>query len=198
VLASNNFITYKQKYIFELLKREENVDYISLSSHKDSSSTKSINMGVNLFLLNDSNYFSIDTFSLDAKVLKYEGVNKKKLGMSIPTVKHNTISRFGFSYPKDTIINNNKYFYIDTTINNVDSTGDITYAFFFIRQDNFFSYLNNENIKFLKHNFSFVGFSQTAKKGNYEAMWLLESIKPLTKEQMKICNFISLKAYKFK
>jgi hypothetical protein len=155
------------------------------------------NDGVSLFPLNDSNYFLIDTFAVQGKILQYERLTKKNKGISIPSTSKNSINTFGYAFPKDTIVNGNKLYYVDTTLNGLDTIGNVTLSFFFIKSGKFNSCFNVKNTAFPKYKFAYVGFSQKAVKSNEQAMVLLEDITPVTKQQNKICKSLSKKAERY-
>jgi hypothetical protein len=197
LVTFTNFINYKKKYNFELIYLLRGTNTISLSAGSIERMTEYVDDGVNLFFFNDSNYFAIDTFALNAKIAKHEMLSKKTKGVQNISTTEKPINTFGYSFPKDTIINNNKLYYIDTTLNNVDSIGQVVLTLFFTKSGKFTSHYYVKNKPFQGYSFSYVGFSQKMVKTNESALLLIEDIKPLTKQQRKICKSLLKKAQKY-
>jgi hypothetical protein len=198
LLTFTKLINFKTKNNFEFIHSIQGDNTISLSSGKIESNTNYIESGINLFFLNDSVYFNVDSFSKKAKVIKYGFLKEKDKGLQNITTSRKPINTFGHSFPKDTIINKNKIYYIDTIVTGDKSVGKVVLTLFFIKSDRFVSYHYTSNKPFPSDNFCFIGFSQKIENESESILMLIEEIKSLTKSEKRICNSILSKAKKHK
>lgn len=198
ILSSSELISYKSKYIIEFLEKNRYEEEYSALTGKTIRTSKSEDYDVSFYHINDTNYFLIDTFSQNFKILKYENISKKENGLSIRANSDRQNSKFGYDFPRDTTINGKRMYYIDTTINNIDTIGALTITLFFLKMKNLYTYINVRNTIFSKTSFSFIGFSQFLHRNREIAAMIIQDVKGISKTRAKICKKILKETRQYK
>lgn len=190
-IYSDDLISYDD-YLFEF-KIKININNVL---HGDSDSTSIYSDTIGVYLLSGANklYYEFDTFAIKNKVVKIGKFADKQFGFKFNFSGTDSTSNLSFTSPKEVVTNNIHYFITEIVSNNKTADDSINQKLLLIKNEKFNSLYKVHGIKFPDSNYCIVGFHIYDFKNRQSIFQEIESIKPLTEKQKKICASIVKKS----
>jgi hypothetical protein len=183
---TSKLISYDE-CLFEFKVRKNTNDTVFMKSNKVVSTFYYDTTGVYLLPYKANRYFEFDTFALKNTMVKTGNITDKELGQKYSTYKDTSLNFYKNKTPKDTTIYGQHYFYIDSLLKNKDGADSVLSKLLLFKNRNFISNYKMGIANFGDKEYCPVGYHVFYYEQKMELLGVIENMRPLTKEENKIC-----------
>jgi hypothetical protein len=183
---TSKLISYDE-CLFEFKIRKNTNDTVFMESNKKISSVSYDTNGVYLLPYKANRYFEFDTFALNNTIIKTGNITDKELGQKFPAYNDTSLNYYKNKTPKDTTIYGQHYFYVDSLLKNKDGADSVLSKLLLFKNRNFISNYKMGLANFNDKEYCPVGYHVFYYEKKVELLGIIEDMRPLTKEENKIC-----------
>ena len=143
-------------------------------------------------------YFKFNSFSYKSSIIQYGKLENKSEGYNFSPSQINLSEKIPENRLKDTTISTMKTFYFDSTIRVFTGQDSIYAKIFFQKNANIFTIHRIYKSGLIHGKYSLSGFYYHFIDQDVSILETMENIRPLTKQEKKICGNMVEKIYDFK